>query len=256
MTNKDGISTYYDQYWDRENVSTWTPPVSRWPDDRFARAFGCLRNQSPVLDVGCGDGTTYQSQLQSIVGELWGIDASPQALKAVQARGVRTLVCKLDSENFPLGDSEFAGATCIEVFEHLFDPLFAARQIFRVLKPDGLLVTSVPNFSYFANRLEVLFRARLQDSPFDLKNPWAGAHIRFFSPRSFKKMLRAAGFEIVRVIPAGDCSIFDFLWVVARLVPLSLWIKDHIPGVLRLKFLEEIFPALFAQHLLVIARKP
>jgi SAM-dependent methyltransferase len=256
MDKENHISTYYDKYWDRENDATWTPKVSPWPDVRFQNAFGGLCNLNRVLDVGCGDGTTYQSQLRDVVRELWAIDASAGALKAVAARGVQTAICRIDSETFPLEDNYFDGASCIEVCEHLFDPLFAVREIYRVLKPGGQLVTSVPNFGYFADRLEALLRGRVRDCPFDRLNPWAGAHIRFFNLRSFKTLLMTAGFEIVNVVAEGDCSIFDALRPVAKLIPTCEWIKENIPGPLRLKFLETIAPTLFAPHILLVARKP
>lgn len=255
MKDSTQTSDYYNQYWNRENKSTWTPAVSPWDKERFEKAFGSLRDLATVIDVGCGDGTTYQSQLKEVVRELWGIDASPEALKSVAARGVKTFVCKIDSEKFPLESESVNGAACIEVFEHLFDPLFAAREIFRVMKRGGTLVTSVPNFGYFADRLEAGFRGRVRDCPFDPANPWAGAHIRFFNLRSFKKMLTTAGFEVERVVAEGDCSIFDALRAVAALIPASERLKAKVPPLLRLKFLEDLSPALFAPHILLIARK-
>lgn len=255
MKADNEIADYYDNYWNRENAETWTPAVSPWPEDRFQRVFGHLADLNNVLDVGCGDGTTYQPQLQKICRNLSGIDASAGALKVVAARGIPTTICKIDSAQFPLESDSFDGATCIEVFEHLFNPLFAARQIFRVMKPGGVLVTSVPNFGYIGDRLEALFRGRVRGCPFDPSNPWAGAHIRFFSVRSFKEMLVAAGFQVEEVIAEGDCSIFDALWAVAKLNPVCAWLKANVPGPLRLKFLETIFPSLFAPHIVLVARK-
>lgn len=255
MKAENKISDYYDDYWNRENRETWTPAVSPWTEERFNRIFGALRNLDKVVDVGCGDGTTYQPQLQKICRELWAIDTSANALKVVADRGIQTAVCKIDSERFPLENDFFNGATCIEVFEHLFDPLHAAREIFRVLAPGSMLVTSVPNFGYFGDRVEAFLRGRTRSCPFDPSNPWAGAHIRFFNLSSFKKMLQTAGFEIIAVHPEGNCSIFDVMWAVAKLGGLSSWLKTNIPGPLRLRFLENLFPGVFAQHIAIVARK-
>ncbi|MHA3771963.1 class I SAM-dependent methyltransferase [Verrucomicrobiota bacterium sgz303538] len=248
--------SYYDSYWNRENLATWTPEIKPWGDEEFQRKMGRLKGATKVLDIGCGDATTYHRQLLDIVGELHGLDVSSRAVAQAQAIGVKAAVLKFDSERFPYDDNSFDGATCIEVLEHLFDPLFTAREILRVLKPGGTLVTSVPNFGYFGDRLEALFRARLRTSYFDVNNPYAGAHIRFFSLREFKRLLRAAGFEIVEVTPHSSCSIFDSLWVIGHLVRLSIWLKEKVPYTLRLGFLEKIWPSLFAQHILLVARKP
>jgi SAM-dependent methyltransferase len=190
------------------------------------------------------------------VGEVYGLDASPIAVERAKKSGVQARALQIDSEPFPFGDNTFDGATCIEVFEHLMDPLFAAKEIFRVLKPGAVLVTSVPNFGYIGDRLEALIRARLRVSYYDPQNPWAGAHIRFFSIREFKKMLRAAGFTVEEFIPHSSCSIFDALWFIGKLVATTQWLKAHIPYALRLGFLEHIWPSLFAQHIMLVVKKP
>jgi SAM-dependent methyltransferase len=248
--------SYYDSYWNRENTETWTPEIRPMAEQEFAQKLKRFEGAARVLDVGCGDATTYHRQLLGVVGELHGLDVSARAVEQAKIVGVKAQVVKFDSERFPFEDNSFDGATCIEVLEHLFDPLFTAREIFRVLKPGGTLVASVPNFGYFADRLEALFRARLRTSYYDESNRFAGAHIRFFSLREFKRLLRAAGFEVEEVIPHASCSIFDGLWVIGHLVRLTNWLKANVPYALRLGFLEKILPSVFAQHIMLVVRKP
>jgi SAM-dependent methyltransferase len=247
---------YYDSYWDRDNETTWTPEIKPWPQPEFSKKLGRFSGKSRVLDVGCGDSTTYHKQLLGIVGELHGLDVSARAVARSAELGIKAQLCKLDSERFPFPDNHFDGATCIEVFEHLFDPLAGCREVFRVLKPGAEFVTSVPNFGYFGDRLEAFFRARLRTSVYDSGNPFAGAHIRFFGLRDFKRMLRAAGFEVTEFLPHASCSIFDAMWVVGPLVGLSCSLKRKLPYALRLGFLEKIWPNVFAQHIMLVARKP
>jgi len=248
--------TYYDKYWDRSNQTTWTPDIRPWPDRDFEKKMGRFRGCASVLDVGCGDATTYHRQLIGIVGELHALEGSRHAAEQARRLGLKAHVFALDAQPFPFGDATFDGASCIEVFEHLFDPLFTAREIHRVLKPGASFVASVPNFGYFADRLVALLRAQVRNSWYDPKNIFAGAHIRFFGLRHFKMMLKQAGFEIVEVIPHHSCSIFDFLWVIGRFVNFSNFLKRHIPYALRLGFLEHLWPSMFAQHVLLVVRKP
>lgn len=255
-TETEPQQSYYDDYWNREEDSTWTPEICPMNDDEFRVKLERFKGKERLLDVGCGDATTYHKQLLGIVKELHGLDVSTRAVSRAELIGLKCNRLKLDSEKFPHGDASFDGATCIEVFEHLFDPLFTAKEIFRVLKPGAELVTSVPNFGYFADRMVAFFRGKLRTSIFDPKNPFAGAHIRFFSLREFKKLLRAAGFSIAEVIPHSSCSIFDALWVYGRLEGVSWQLKQKIPYVLRLGFLEKLWPSLFAQHIMLVVKKP
>ena len=255
--NRPELQSYYDQYWNRADRTTWTPEIKPWTDDEFERKLGRLSGKERVLDVGCGDATTYHRQLLGIVRELHGLDVSSLAVEQARRVGLKATAVKFDSERFPYEDNFFEGATCIEVFEHLFDPLFAAKELHRVLKPGGCLVASVPNFGYFGDRAEALLRARVRNSAIDwAENPFAGAHIRFFSLRTFKQLLQMSGFEVVEVIPHASCSIFDLLWVVGKWVQLSLRLKEQVPYALRLGFLERIWPSLFAQHIMLVGIKP
>jgi len=251
------LQSYYNQYWNRADSTTWTPEIKPWKTDEFDRKLGRLSGKEKVLDVGCGDAATYHRQLLGIVRELYGVDLSSLAIEQARRVGLKATVVKFDSEPFPYEDNFFDGATCIEVFEHLFDPLFTAKEVHRVLKPGGCLVASVPNFGYFGDRVEALLRARVRNSAIDwVNNPFAGAHIRFFSLRTFKQLLQMSGFEVVEVIPHSSCSIFDLLWVIGKWVQLSLRLKEKVPYALRLGFLERIWPSLFAQHIMLIGIKP
>lgn len=255
--SKPETQAYYDHYWDRSDTSTWTPEIKPWAATEFEQKLARFTGAAKLLDVGCGDATTYHKQLLGIAREVYGMDVSARAVQQARQIGIKAAVVKFDAEPFPHPDNSFDGATCIEVMEHLFDPLFTARELHRVLKPGACLVTSVPNFGYFGDRLEALFRARVRNSAFDwVHNPWAGAHIRFFSLREFKKMLSAAGFEVREVIPHGSCSIFDTLWVIGKCVELSCRLKEQVPYALRLGFLEKIWPSLFAQHIMLVVVKP
>ncbi len=250
------VQAYYDQYWDRTDNATWTPEIKPWSEDEFRRKLGRFSGREKVLDVGCGDATTYHRQLLGIVQQLFGVDVSLKAVEQARRVGLKASAVTFDSEALPFEDNFFDGATCVEVLEHLFDPLFTAKEIYRVLKPGGCLVASVPNFGYFGDRMEALLRARVRNSAIDwVNNPFAGAHIRFFNLRTFKQLLRMAGFEVVEVIPHSSCSVFDLLWVIGRFLRASMWLKDKVPYAMRLGFLENVWPSLFAQHIMLVAIK-
>lgn len=94
------------------------------------------RLRGEVIDVGCG-GQPYRSLVKA--SRYVGLDIdSPVA----RAHGVADLL--YDGRRFPLADASFDGALCSQVLEHVFNPDEFLREIARVLRPDGLLVLSVP----------------------------------------------------------------------------------------------------------------
>ena len=97
-----------------------------------------------LLDVGCGTGLITRFLPPGTVA----LDLNPRNLqKAKQYAGqARFILC--DAEGMvPLRDQSLDVAVCTETLEHLIYPSHAVKEIFRVLKPNGFLVGSVPGRS-------------------------------------------------------------------------------------------------------------
>jgi glycosyltransferase involved in cell wall biosynthesis/SAM-dependent methyltransferase len=253
------ISTFYDEYWNRDQG--WTPTHS-FTDEQISIHFkndkaNVFQPNDSVLDVGCGDASNYQAWLVKQVRDLKAIDISTIGIARANKMGLDARVHDL-SEKFPFESNSFDGAVCIEVLEHLYDPKFTVSEIFRVLKPGGLLVTSVPNNGYFRERLRAFTHAELSTSISDFSNEWKGAHIRFYNLRSFSRLFEVCGFQIESVRSNGDSSIFDGLDAFGGYSAqhASSFLRRRLPRALRLGFLEDMMPSLFAPHLIVWARKP
>jgi glycosyltransferase involved in cell wall biosynthesis/ubiquinone/menaquinone biosynthesis C-methylase UbiE len=246
---------FYDEYWDRQKG--WTPTHSFTQEQLDLHFKDAFAPSDEVLDVGCGDASNYQAWLVKQVKGLTAIDISRTGIENAKRMGINGILHDL-SERFPFDDNRFDGATCIEVLEHLYDPKFAVTEMYRVLKPGGLLVTSVPNNGYFRERLKALTRAELSTSITDFENEWMGAHIRFYSLDSFRRMLEVAGFGVEQVRSNGDASIFDGLDAAGGYMTqhFTTLLRAKLPRALKLSFLEDVWPSLFAPHLIVRARKP
>lgn len=252
--NRDEIASFYDEYWNRD--TGWTPTHSfsqQMLDLHFNNAF---TPSDSVLDVGCGDASNYQSWLVKQVAKVSAIDISEIGIANAKRMGIDAQVHDL-SNRFPYEDNSFDGAICIEVLEHLYDPKFTVSEIFRVLKPGGLLVTSVPNNGYFRERLKALTRAEMSTSISDFSNEWKGAHIRFYSLDSFSRMLNVCGFRVESVKSNQDASIFDGLDAFGGygMQHATTWLRRKLPRAAKLAFLQDLWPSLFAPHIIVRARK-
>ncbi len=107
-----------------------------------------------ILDLGGRDGTLtrhFADGNQVVIGD---IDTSAMAL-AAQTLGVDTIEVNLN-EPLPFEDESFDVIVLAEVLEHLPYPAITFTQIERLLKPNGILVGSVPLAYHLKDRWQVL----------------------------------------------------------------------------------------------------
>jgi|GEM_PF-2414302 len=118
--------------------------LQRWLD--VLRIIKEIQSQNlplKVLDVGCGSGF-----FMLMLGEMvTGIDEG-ENVEVCRKRGLpRVFSINIERERFPFKSGSFDVVTCLEVLEHLKDPKQMLSEIFRVLKPNRLLIVSTPNSS-------------------------------------------------------------------------------------------------------------
>lgn len=133
-----------------------------------------------VLDVGCGTGAMLQ-ELQANWPESEGLDFSELALELAGERGLKGLHLG-SAEEMPLADSEFDAIVSLDTLEHVEHDDRAAAEMFRVLKPGGLLVLNVPAYQWLWG-------------PHDV----ALMHYRRYTRGHLAKVLKTAGFEVERL---------------------------------------------------------
>jgi SAM-dependent methyltransferase len=101
-----------------------------------------LRHRSPqaILDVACGDGFLLELLAKHFPdARLFGIDVSEDELRLAQRRlGSRAELRLGDAEGMPYADASFDAVTCHLAFMLVDDARRVAREIFRVLRGDGV----------------------------------------------------------------------------------------------------------------------
>jgi 2-polyprenyl-3-methyl-5-hydroxy-6-metoxy-1,4-benzoquinol methylase len=145
-----------------------------------------------LLDVGAADGLLSR-HLGDAGWRVVGIEADPELAAAGRPYCEHMLVGDLDRD-LPDFDAPFDAIVYGDVLEHLADPLRTLQGLNRWLAPGGRVVISVPNVAHLAIRLSLLVG---RFDYFD-RGILDRTHLRFFTDRSLRRLLAAAGLVLVR----------------------------------------------------------
>ena len=161
----------------RDAVAALRKP-NRWKNwliyhlhDRALHRVAAEHFNGRLADIGCGT-KPYRGMMAPFVREHVGVDhaATPHDASNVDLFGT--------AYSIPAADTSFDCAMCTAVLEHLEEPEQAVRECFRVLKPGGVAVYSVP------------FIWHLHEEPRDFYR---------FTKYGLTHVFTKAGFEVVRL---------------------------------------------------------
>ncbi len=163
-------------------------------------------NGDSIVDLGCGDGFyLYLLSNLSIRLKLIGLDCDEIVLRnAKKNLGTKKVKLVLGSATkTPFKDDLFDKAIMTEVLEHIEEDKEALREVYRIIRPGGLLVLTVPsyNFPFLWDPinwiLQNLFGTHISGTGF-LAGIWA-RHLRLYKKEDLEKLVEKVGFKIDKV---------------------------------------------------------
>ncbi len=164
-------------------------------DSSHARLVTWLagRPAARVLDLGCADGFVAE-HLRVQGHHVTGVDVL--ARSGVKERVDVFVEADLDSGLPPsVAEAEpFDVVLAADVLEHVRDPEALLRDVRDVLATDGRVLVSVPNFGHWYPR----FRVASGRFDYDRRGILDRGHVRFFTRRSFERVLHRSGWHILR----------------------------------------------------------
>jgi SAM-dependent methyltransferase len=158
-------------------------------------------NPIKVLDIGATPftlliGETYPHY------EISTLDLTNLMEARCKARNIHLKTCNLDEELIPFQDGYFDVVICTEVLEHVFNqPTAVLKEIRRVMRQQGLLILSVPNFARLENRTKLLFGVTPLPNPDrTMKKEWVHGHghIHEYTMKEIVCLLEACNFAVSR----------------------------------------------------------
>ena len=148
--------------------------------------------------------------------QVVGIDITPERFQSsIEKLGLTVLRCDIELEKLPIEDNTYDAIVFNELFEHLrINPIFTMSEVFRVVKPNGLLFLSSPNLRSLEGLVNFLFRNRAYSCCGDLYAEYEKleklghmGHVREYTTAEITTFLKRIGFVVDKLIFRGRVSL-------------------------------------------------
>lgn len=161
MPEPKGPSEFVDAAYHIEDESSMVEFYRKWAEDYDHQMLDELGYTSPtrvaqllserlpsteasIFDIGCGTGLTCVYLAQKGYTNLDGIDLSPDMVRVAGQRGIyRELLVGDVNQKLERGDASYDGVISSGTFTHGHVGPKPLDEIFRILKPDGILACTV-----------------------------------------------------------------------------------------------------------------
>ena len=200
---------------DEAALSDWTDGYLRQHRMRFASELDlvdrCLAPGSQILDVGAAP-FAITAALADRGFRLVAVDIDPNRFAGpVEDLGLEVHACDIEREALPFESDSLDAVLFNELFEHLrIDPIHTLSEVYRVLKPGGLLLLSTPNLRSFRGLKNLLLR----DQAFavsggvyrqfeKLRTLGHMGHVREYTATEATEFLQQIGFTVEELVYRG-----------------------------------------------------
>ena len=145
-----------------------------------------------VLDIGPGSGFTGNALRTQGVDAIYAVEIDPDA--RAHLRPIYRQV-EADLEPYRAAGAAFDAILLLDVLEHMADPFGFMDTVLPLLRPEGMLLVSVPNVAHWSVRIPLLFgffecteRGILDKT-----------HLQFFTRRRFRTLLARPDLEVLEL---------------------------------------------------------
>lgn len=161
LTGRD-VRSHFDHLAKRYDVlCRWNTAVIQHHATRTMATISRHAELSPssvVLDFGCGTGF-YTRMIGDLVHQVIGVDLSYQMLQKGRSAAEEQIgFIQGDGQELPFRDRSFDLVVSVSVFEHVVDAVSVLRELARVVKTGGRVITIVPNRANHWVEVQKFFR--------------------------------------------------------------------------------------------------
>ncbi|MEL6270222.1 MAG: class I SAM-dependent methyltransferase [Chloroflexota bacterium] len=213
----DDLTPYYgeDYYGELEAEGRRFIPVleafiTRFREARMRMLLQFHPAAGRVLDVGCGRAIML-GQLKARGWEALGTEIAPELAEAAHRRGINVFI-QPDLRDCGFVEGSFDAVTMWHTLEHIANPSETLAEVYRILKPGGIVLIEVPNMDSWQ---AVMTRGQW----FHLDVP---RHYWHYSTRTLLRELTSHGFEVVHTRTFSlEYGFYGYLQSLLNLFTLS-----------------------------------
>lgn len=132
-----------------------------------------------ILDAGCGTGLA--EDVLAGLGDVIGIDIAPEAVSN-RASTCPESLCAASISSAPFPDRTFDLVVGLDVLEHIEDDAAVMRELYRICKPGGRLLLTVPAYDWLHS-----------------SHDEALGHYRRYTTRRIARLMRDVGFRPIKL---------------------------------------------------------
>ena len=162
----------------------------------FAKKYG--KEESKVLDIGCGGGT-FLEYMKKNNYKVYGVEPALNLKSMLEGKGITAYTSSIFDTEI---NEKFDVVTLNNVLEHIENPDLVVKRVNELLENDGLLVIKVPNdFNMIQEEANRFVHN---------KNWWVcyPDHLNYFSKDSLSKLVEDCGFEILDLMVDYPLDMF------------------------------------------------
>lgn len=161
-----------------------------------------------ILEIGCGNGIgtrlihEYFKPSELIATEY---DESLVEITKEKVKDINVLVEQADATKFRFVDNEFDAVVGLSVIHHIPNWEKALDELYRIIKPNGLLIIKELSIDTFSTFFGIISR-KFVEHPYD----------DMFTKKEFIDYLKQKGFKIEVLMPHSMLGFLSDFYLVAR----------------------------------------
>lgn len=156
-----------------------------------------IKKNKNILDIGTSD-FTILLRLLLRDSEIYTIDKTENWKNIVSNYKIRFKKTDLTKDIIPYKDNYFDLVILSEVIEHLStNPKIIFEKIYRILRKNGILIVTTPNFATLRNRIKLFFGKNIQQTiPIEKSKSY---HFKEYTKKEIEEMLKSSKFKKIKI---------------------------------------------------------